>query len=142
MIRSAAELKRLCQSEIPEEYHRATEDQISDRVCLEVIKKFPEIRDWLPDNPTISLNILYILADDKNKSVRWRVAQSEKLDYHLFDKLSRDIHDGVRHRIACNPKVPLDILERLTHDEWDVLAEDAKEILQKRLQSSETTETP
>lgn len=116
MISSAEEFVFLRTSEIFEEYTRAAYDDASDVVWMDVISKFPEMREWVAHNKTVPLNILEILARDTNESVRSTVASKRKLSPELFDLLSQDKSEAVRERVACNKKVPIHILRRLVDD--------------------------
>ncbi|WP_151799361.1 hypothetical protein [Acinetobacter nosocomialis] len=116
MISSAEEFVFLRTSEILEEYTRAAYDDASDVVWMEVISKFPEMREWVAHNKTVPINILKILARDTNESVRAIVASKRKLSPELFDLLSQDKSETVRERVACNKKAPIHILRRLVND--------------------------
>ncbi|MEN4982912.1 hypothetical protein [Acinetobacter modestus] len=116
MINSAEEFILLRNSETRDEYIRAASEDVSDLVWIDVISRFPEMREWVAYNKTVPLNILEILARDENESVRAAVAMKRKLSPELFDLLSRDSSEEVRHRIACNKKSPIYILKTLTND--------------------------
>ncbi|EOR09703.1 hypothetical protein MMP65_13150 [Acinetobacter sp. ANC 3926] len=116
MIKSAEEFILLRNSETHDEYMRAAYENASDLVWIDVISRFPEMREWVAYNKTVPLNILETLARDKNESVRATVAMKRKLSPELFDLLSRDNSEEVRHRIACNKKTPIYILKMLTND--------------------------
>ncbi len=133
MIKTAEEFIHLRKSQKPEEYNRANDEFIPDDVCHEVIKRKPEMKKYIAGNSSISIKMIIYLAEDESDSIRWRIAQKPNLTRELFEKFANDPDESVRHRIAVNPNTPLDILEKLTHDEWDVCAEDAKEILDERL---------
>lgn len=70
MIDSAEEFKRLRESEIHEEYHRAATDEASIEVWSEVLKKYPDLAFWVAQNKTIPLEILYTLTDNEYVDVR------------------------------------------------------------------------
>ncbi|AIK96202.1 hypothetical protein [Candidatus Odyssella acanthamoebae] len=133
MIKSAEEFIRLRKSRIPEEYNRANDEFIPDEVCHAVIKKDLDMKEYIAGNTSISLNMIIYLADDEDVDIRVRIAEKPNLTRGLFEKFVCDPDESVRHRLVFNRHTPLDILERLTHDEWDVCAEDAKEVLEKRL---------
>ncbi|OEC92547.1 hypothetical protein [Acinetobacter sp. YK3] len=116
MINSAEEFILLRNSETRDEYIRAAYEDASDLVWIDVISRFPEMREWVAYNKTVPLNILEILARDENESVRAAVAIKRKLSPELFDLLYRDSSEEVRHRIACNKKTPIYILKMLTND--------------------------
>jgi hypothetical protein len=144
MINTVEEFIRLRDSEKPEEYNRANYDFLPDEVAFEIIEKYPEYKEWVGINSSISLKVLYRLAEDEDPDVRWHIASlhaftGEKvhtLDRYLLDKLSRDQDESVRQRVAYHPDTPVDILERLTHDLWKNCAEAAREKLAQRLNPS------
>lgn len=139
MIKNADEFIRLRKSKDPEEYDRTNHEFVPDEICLEVIAKDPEMKEYIADNPSISLNIIRYLANDVDVSIRWRIAQNLNLTRDLFEHFTKDPDESVRHRLVYNRNTPLDILEQLTHDEWDVCAEDAKEKLAERLLTKENS---
>jgi hypothetical protein len=116
MICSADEFVKLRISEEQAEYSRAIHEDATLEIWLEVIERFPDMREWVVRNKTVPLEILRVLASDPDRRTRWAVAGKRKLDRQLFDALSRDPDEGVRNRIACNRKVPREILERLAMD--------------------------
>lgn len=116
MIGSAEEFVRLRTSEIPAEYGRAASEEAPLAVWHDVIRGFPEMREWVALNKTVPLEILSILARDDDVNVRIMVAMKRKLTPELFAFLSRDDAEQVRVRIAYNRKTPIDILERLQED--------------------------
>lgn len=116
MINSAEEFVILRTSETHAEYMRAAHEDASDIVWIDVLCRFPEMREWVAHNKTVPLNILEILARDKNESVRARVADKRKLSPELFDLLSQDESESVRERIAYNKKSPIHVLKRLAND--------------------------
>ena len=74
MINSAEEFVRLRSSEKMDEYLKAAWDEAPFEVWLEVIKKYPEMREWVAHNKSIPVEILEILAADADKRVRFMVA--------------------------------------------------------------------
>jgi hypothetical protein len=129
MISSAEEFKRLRESEIEAEYHRAAHEEANETVWRDVIGKFPEMKKWVICNKTVPLSILKLLAKDKDADVRTEVARKRKLSRELFILLSQDQDVGVLHTLALNKKIPSDIFDTLsanTKDEW--LLEKLREI--------------
>jgi hypothetical protein len=116
MIESAEEFLRLRTSDRRDEYATAAEDDAPLEVWMNVIERFPEMREWVAHNKTVPLEILELLAKDQSPKVRSVVADKRKLSSDLFDLLSRDSHEVVRQRVAYNRKVPLDVLKRLAED--------------------------
>ena len=117
MIKSAEEFVLLRSSEAPEEYIRAVQEEASDTVWMDVISKFPEMKEWVAHNRTVPLNILNILSQDMNDSVRATVASKRKLSPELFELLSKDRSEVVRERVAYNKKAPIHILRMLAKDQ-------------------------
>lgn len=117
MINSAEEFVILRTSEVREQYSRAAEESAPTEVWLEVIEKFPDMKEWVVHNKTVPLEILDMLARDPNQAVRASVADKRKLDVRLFELLSHDADEVVRQRIAYNKKTPLDVIRRLSLDE-------------------------
>jgi hypothetical protein len=116
LIASAEEFVRLRNSDIPEEYSLAAEDEAPVAVWLDVISRFPEMREWVVHNKTVPIEILEVLARDESASVRATVADKRKLSLELLDLLAHDCDELVRHRVAYNKKVPTHVLEHLSTD--------------------------
>lgn len=116
LITSAEEFVRLRTSDLPEEYGLAAEDEAPSTVWLDVISRFPEMKEWVVHNKTVPLEILELLARDDSVSVRATVADKRKLSLELFELLAHDDDELVRHRIAYNKKAPVHVLEHLSTD--------------------------
>ena len=116
MIKSAEEFIQLRNSDSVEEYSRAAAEEAPASVWLDVINRFPEMKEWVVHNKTVPIEILEILARDESSSVRATVADKRKLSVELFEILARDGDELVRYRIAYNKKVPVHVLELLSID--------------------------
>ena len=116
MIASAEEFVRLRNSEVADEYSRAAEDVAPTKVWLDVICRFPEMREWVVHNRTVPIEVLNLLARDDAGSVRATVADKRKLSSELFELLARDNDELVRQRVAYNKKAPRHLLEHLLMD--------------------------
>ena len=115
MIISAEEFKRLRESEIPEEYHRAANEEASTSVWLDVIEKFPDLKVWVVHNKRIPLEILTILANDPDIAVRERVARTRKIiDTELFNVMANDPEEKVRYALACNTNMSIGHLGKIS----------------------------
>ena len=73
VIESAEEFVRLRSSEDPAEYNRAAHDSASVSTWLDVIERYPEMREWVAHNKTVPLEILEQLRNDPDERVRWMV---------------------------------------------------------------------
>ena len=123
MIKSAEEFVTLRESEIEEEYHQAAHDEAPMDVWLDVIDRYPDMKEWVAHNKTVPLKILEILSEDIDDDVRYSVAEKRKLSFDLFEKLSEDACESVRMRIACNAKSPAYILKKLLNDKSSRIVE-------------------
>jgi hypothetical protein len=117
MITTSAEFIRLRQSEVPEEYMRAGDDEADLKVWLEVIDRHPEMRQWVAQNKTVPISILEVLSLNSDQAVRYTVATRRKLSYQIFVRLARDPDESIRAAIARNPKVPQELLDALVRDD-------------------------
>jgi hypothetical protein len=131
MINSAEEFVRLRVSQEPEEYHRATTDTASEAVWLDVMNRFPEMREWVALNKTLPKCILWNLVRDLDPRVRSEVADRRQLTEEMFIELAKDQDETVRSRVCWNKKAPLLILEQLARDTSPIVAEAAKRRLAK-----------
>jgi len=100
MINTAEEFVRLRTSENMDEYLKAAWDDAPFDVWLEVIKKYPDMREWVAHNKSIPVEIMEILADDADERVRFNVATKNRLPEHLHLKLAKDSDSSVRQRIC------------------------------------------
>lgn len=127
MITSAEEFIMLRQSERPEEYMRASCDEASVDVWLDLVVRFPEMRSWVAQNKTIPLDVLAILASDPDPDIRASVAMKNKLSGSLFATLASDTNESVRERIAYNKKTPIAVLHQLANDSSELVSLPARE---------------
>ena len=119
MIESVEEFYRLRNSEDPEEYKRAANEEAPIEIWYEVLERFPDLKVWVIHNKTVPEELLRLLSTDSDSSVRRRVADKRKCPVDILAKLAKDSDEAVRLRVACNPKVTREILETLTTDSWD-----------------------
>jgi hypothetical protein len=126
MIKSAEEFVKLRESVKPEEYLRSAKDEAPIVVWYEVIRKFPDMKEWVVHNKTVPIEILCLLSEDPNPLVRSSVADKRKCPADILAKLAKDSDDGVRLRVAYNPKVTREILKTLTTDSWDEIVRVSK----------------
>lgn len=131
MIGSADEFRRLRISDDAEDQRRASLEPADERVWIDVIEHYPDLRKWVAHNKTVPLSILGVLATDPDPDVRYFVAMKRKLDRRLFDLLAGDPDASVRIRIAWNPKTPLDLLTKLATDPDDFVAKSTLERTQR-----------
>lgn len=116
MIESADEFLRLRTSEVAEEYRRAAEEEAPLAVWMDLIARFPNMREWVAHNKSVPIEVLTLLARDANPKVRCSVAMKRKLTEDLFGLLARDGDETVRATVAANKKVPASVLDRLRDD--------------------------
>ena len=129
MIKSADEFKRLRLSEIQSEYDQAARDNASIEVWLDVIQKFPDLKEWVIHNKTIQIEILELLAKDFNPKVRACVANKRKINDLIFNLLKSDVSEDVRSSLLHNTKLSADKKSLIKTDDSTWLTELKKEIL-------------
>lgn len=120
-ITTAEEFRRLRTSDVRQEYERAAYAPLPDPVALEVIRQFPDLREWVAYNKSVSIEVLRVLATDDDRRVRTMVAMKRKLDLPLFEQLSHDPDEIVRSTVAFNRKCPTSVLVRMEEgdpSEW------------------------
>ena len=126
MINTAEEFYKLRTSSDQKEYSRAASDKASLQVWLEIIKIYPDMRFWVAQNKTVPVEILEILAKDKNPKVRWMVASKRKLPEKLQLLLAKDSEILVRKRLIYNKKTTIKTLRMLLEDPEEKIKEAAK----------------
>jgi hypothetical protein len=126
MITSAEEFMQLRLSAEPDEYRRAATEEAPEAVWLDLIERFPEMREWAALNKTLPENVLWKLVRDEDRRVRFQVAMRRRLTEDMFSVLASDEDDGVRSRVCWNKRAPQPILERLAKDNSPMVAEAAR----------------
>jgi hypothetical protein len=125
MIDSAEEFVRLRSCENPDEYLRAAWEEAPLEVWFEVIEKYPDMRFWVAQNKTVTLEVLEILSDDPCWRVRHMVASKNKISEKIQLKLAKDCNPSVRQRIVFNKKATLAALQMLSLDEDEEIKDKA-----------------
>jgi hypothetical protein len=132
MLHSAEEFARLRASGDLNEQRRAGSEDAPLAVWLDVMEKFPELREWVAHNKTVPHEVLEILANDASASVRAVVASKRKLRPELQVILANDHDPSVRHMLAWNAKCVHSVLQSLANDSEPFVREAAA----KRLSES------
>lgn len=129
MIASAEEFIRLRTSDLKEEQDRASRDMADTSIWMEVITKFPNYKVWVVHNKSIPIDILEILAQDRDAEVRAAVARKRKINDKIFSWLAVDTDENVKYALICNTKLPKNkkMLIDTKQSEW------LKEALNKQL---------
>jgi len=102
---------------------------IPDDLAMEIIENYPDYREDLAPNKTLSESIIRVLSVDKEDIVRKRIAAKRATPPDVQIELAKDSSHSVRAAIGRNPKVPREALEILAQDEEDWIAERAQERL-------------
>lgn len=132
MINSAAEFLALRTSDDPADQRRAGHEAADVAVWLDVIEKYPAMREWVAYNKTVPLEVLELLASDPDERVRWSVAVKRKIDDDLLRKLALDEDENVRARVARHHHASTELLESLLNDESLFVSRAAEEALAAR----------
>jgi ribonucleotide reductase alpha subunit len=132
MITSADEFIRLRTSDNPEEYRRAIHESADIDVWMEVIRSFPDYKEWVIHNKTIQIEILEELSKDSDPRIREDVARKRKINDEIFYRLARDEDEHVRYALACNTKMTVDQIEKINHSDSEWLKGQLEEIKRNR----------
>lgn len=131
MIQSAEEFVRLRTSGDPQDYSRATHDEATEDVWLEVVRDYPAMREWVATNKTTPPAVLRVLAADSDPKVRMTVAMVRRAGEDILRLLATDSDSSVRRAVAFNAKAPLKVAESLATDSCENVANIAKSRLNK-----------
>ncbi len=131
MIRNAEEFVRLRTSDDMVEQDMATWEEANVEVWLDIIKKYPEMKECVAHNKKIQQEILLILSDDPDWKVRSTVARKGSAGEKILWKLSKDESEAVRTGVIANRCITKEILESLLHDHVAEVSEFAMKKLQK-----------
>jgi hypothetical protein len=126
MIASAEEFIKLRSSSNPDECRRTAIEDAPEVVWLDLINRFPEMREWVALNKTLPKSILWKLARDESPQVRFEVANRHQLTEEMFVALAKDEDEGVRSRVCWNKRAPRSVLEQLARDNSSIVAEAAR----------------
>ena len=132
MITSADEFIRLRKSGNPEEYRRAAHETADLDVWMDVIRKYPDYKEWVVHNKTIQIEILDELSKDKNPKVREEVARKRKINDEIFYRLASDEDEQVRYALACNSKLTVDQISKINFKDSGWLKGQLEEIKRNR----------
>lgn len=125
-IRSAAEFISLRDSDDPELYARAAEDDAPIDVWRDLIAHYPGYRKWVAHNKTVPVDILRALATDEDQEVRFFVSMKRKLTPDILELLSRDVDSGIRLQVAQHRKTSEETLRQLAGDPWERVRDAAR----------------
>jgi hypothetical protein len=125
-IPNAAEFIRLRTSTDPDEYRRAAHEPATDEVWLDVISGYPEMRQWVAQNKTVTGTILELLSRDPDPAVRFVVAMRHQATPDILQRLAEDPEETVRARVALNKRTPEIVLERLLNDPSEMVRDEAR----------------
>jgi hypothetical protein len=82
VIESVEDFVRLRTSPDPADYRRAAGEPASMQVWLDVIARYPDMKTWVAHNKTIPMEILRLLADDEDPSIRRDVLRKNRVHIH------------------------------------------------------------
>jgi len=79
MISNINEYLKLKNSENKEDYDRVIREELSPELISDILKNYPKEKSWLVHNKFIPIEILRILALDKDVDVRFSVAMKKNV---------------------------------------------------------------
>ncbi len=82
-----------------------------------------------PSNPATPVEVLEVLAKDKDRYVRAAVAENPATPVELLKVLAKDKDESVRAAVALNPATPVDLLKVLVMDQDEHVRRQATETL-------------
>lgn len=132
MIKNAEEFVQLRTSDDVTEQDIATREFAPIEVWLDVIRRYPDMKEWVVHNKKIQRDILMILAEDSDRQVRSSVARKGSAGEEILWKLSRDESEAVRTGVVANRRSTKEILEYLLQDKVEEVAEFAMKKLKER----------
>lgn len=95
---------------------RSVVDEAPEEVWLEVIEKFPSMREWVAHNETVRGPVLELLSRDPDEFVRREVASRPMAGEKILMNLAQDSSEGVRLDVLNNPTVTQNVLKILQND--------------------------
>lgn len=132
MIKNAEEFVILRTSENMSEQDAATWSEASTEVWLDIIEKYPEMREWVAHNKKVKREILLVLAHDPDWRVRSTVARKGSAGEEILWMLSKDESEAVRTGVVANRRSTKEILEYLLQDKVEEVTEFAMKKLKER----------
>lgn len=94
----------------------AKHPQTPTEILIVWVRKRPELRLFIAQNPNISLEIIEQLAGDASAKVREALAYNPITPGYILEKFAKDAQIAVRQAVASNPKTSANILEFLAQD--------------------------
>ena len=89
-------------------------------------------RDVVLYRENIPAEIVDMLKDDPDSSVRYAIARDVDGPREYYEHFAKDPDEGVRKAVIFNPKTPLDIIEQLTYDHDEEIRKRAEDKLYLR----------
>jgi hypothetical protein len=131
MIKSSEEFKKLRLSDDLDEQFRASNEFAEIEVWLNVISKYPDLKEWVVHNKSIQIEILEILAKDSDPKVRSCVARKRKINDKIFEILRTDRDETVRYALICNTKLPINLKKEIFVEDSEWLQNQLNEKMNK-----------
>ncbi|MCQ9120428.1 hypothetical protein PHA51_08925 [Rodentibacter pneumotropicus] len=130
IIETAEEFKMVLDEEMGSPYFPRVEVE-DEQIWLDVIEKYPDL-EYIVVQYLVSPAVLAKLAYSKDSDVRCMVAEKRRILLETFELLSNDKDYTVRMRVAINAKCPKHILEKLANDKHEEVVDSAMRSLKKR----------
>ena len=110
MIKSAKEFIQLIDNQSDNSTYRATTEEATEQVWADV-SEHPEYEKYILQNITISNRTIKSLSKSPNSLARWWVAQKRRTGNDVLKILPQDKDSSVRQAVAANKKNPYKVLE-------------------------------
>ena len=116
MIKSAKEFTQLIDNQSDNSTYRATTEEATEQVWADVSEHHPEYEKYILQNITISNSTIKSLSK-KPRFVSQMVGSTKKrTGDDVLKILSQDEDSSVRQSVAANKKTPYEVLESLCTD--------------------------
>ncbi|MCI6584537.1 MAG: TNT domain-containing protein [Mobiluncus sp.] len=132
MIGSVQEFADLIASENEDDFLRATTDIAPTFVWEEIIRKRPDLAEFVTQSATIPDSVLETVALAAPWRARYLVATQERTPPSILAKLAHDGDSRVQRAALANDATPLKVVAQLRDDRHEEIAKLAKLIWEDR----------
>ena len=111
------------------DWERASEDDVTAEVWLDIIRMCPRFREDVANNKHLPLSVLEVLSTDPDERVRSAVVTKRKLTPAILGVLADDSDAGIRGGVARHRRTDLVVLESLARDDDEDVRDAAEDAL-------------
>lgn len=134
MIGSVQEFADLITSESEDDFLRAISDTAPTFVWEEIIRKRPDLAEFVTQSTTIPESVLDTIALAAPWRARYMVAIQDRTPPYVLAKLARDGDTRVQKAALANDAMPLKVIAEMRNDTHEEISKLAKLIWEDRAQ--------